>query len=146
MFLRGGVGDSVAARKRKRGVMKPLGNRQRGRHARNKENADSLNAAVGAKRPERVVSTAASKLRFWRRHGDPTDRYSRWVYFVFFALVDFLVVMESIWAVTLDEPVPVCWNFFAQMFTQGRFVFLLNFLVIGVLYFVIRIIGKYFGA
>lgn len=128
--------------------MKTQGNRRRGQYARNKSrnkgNAGSLNAGAGA---GRAVSPAASKWRFWRHHGDPTDCYSRWVYFVFFALVDFLVVMESIWAVTLDGPVPACWNFFAQMFTQGRFVFLLNFLVVGVAYFaVIALFNRFWAA
>lgn len=73
--------------------------------------------------------------------------FALWFYVLAFLAVDVLGVMLLQWSVTMVEPFSSFLNFVGLMFTAHNFVFLLNVLVLGVIYFaVLALINRFWVA
>lgn len=89
-----------------------------------------------------VVESAESAKTVRPRRG-----YALWFYILAFLAVDVLGVMLLQWSANLVEPFSTFLNFVGLMFTAGRFVFVLNLLVLGTFYFaLVALINRFWVA
>lgn len=72
---------------------------------------------------------------FWRKSHNPQAPFARWVYVVVFLFIDCLTLAFFQWSVTLVDPLSGFFHLFGAMFT-GRFVFVLNLLILSLIYFI----------
>ncbi|MCI1935657.1 MAG: sulfatase-like hydrolase/transferase [Bifidobacteriaceae bacterium] len=83
-----------------------------------------------AEKASDVAGKTRKRQRIRRAHG-----YALWFYVLAFLAVDTLGVMLLQWSANYVEPFSAFLNFVNLMFISGRFVFILNLLVLGVFYF-----------
>ncbi|WP_404984509.1 LTA synthase family protein [Bifidobacterium fermentum] len=79
------------------------------------------------------------------------SRFSNWTYAILFLIVDIVGVAILQWAVTisssrvaLSSPLIGLWGFISTMWTDRRFVFILNLIVLGLVYGIILFITNRF--
>lgn len=78
-------------------------------------------------------------------------RFSAWAYVVLFLVIDIIGVGLLQWGVTisssrvaLSSPLIGFWGFISSMWTEGRFVFILNLLALGFIYLIILMLCNRF--
>lgn len=111
-------------------------------HARSDKHADSVEADDAHDMQQHSRKAALSL---------GASRFSNWTYAILFVIIDIVGVAILQWAVTitssrvaLSSPLIGLWGFISTMWTDTRFVFILNVIVLGLIYGVLVLLTNRF--